>query len=240
MRFKEIILELYLNTDNPRVKNSNQKTNLTDVYSDLPLEKTNKNINGLQVYLYHPEKTEREKLEVLLKNEKTDEFLGVFRLIDEPHKKGNFVFSDIDFDPSIQGGTSAIKLYAYVIKELGYTVVTDDVQTKGALSLWKRLAGYPGILVYQWDLNSDKFSVWSPSDSDSAYVSSDDMAAANKEFEDIEEKLQALLDSGKIDYDEYNRLLKHFRDHVLSDFEAMDEIQDYRLVATRQRGLGRK
>lgn len=239
MRFKEFVLEAYLNTANPRVKNSNQKAEITSVYSDLPLERTKKNINGLQVYLFHPEQTDREKLEVLLKNEKTGEFLGVLRLIDNPHGNGSYVFSDIDTDPSIHGTTAAIKLYSYVIKDLGYTIVSDDTQTKGALSVWKRLAGYPGIVVYQWDLDNDEYSVWSPADSDSAFVSSDDMDSLNKEEQQIKDKLGDLLDAGKIDYDEYGSLLKKYMADLHDEADRMDAVLDYRLVATRSRGLGR-
>lgn len=239
MRFKEFVLEGYLNTTNPRVKNSNQKAEITSVYSELPLERTKKNINGLQVYLFHPEQTDREKLEVLLKNEKTGEFLGVLRLIDNPHGNGSYVFSDIDTDPSIHGSTAAIKLYAYVIKELGYTVVSDDTQTKGALSVWKRLAGYPGVVVYQWDLDNDEYSAWSPADHESAFVSSDDMEALNQEEQELKDKLGNLLDAGKIDYNEYGTLLKKYMDHLHADADRMDAILDYRLVATRKLGLGK-
>ena len=239
MRFKEFVLEGYLNTANPRVKNSNQKAEITSVYSELPLERTKKNINGFQVYLFHPEKTDREKLEVLLKNEKTGEFLGVLRLIDNPHNGGSYVFSDIDTDPSIHGSTAAIKMYAYVIKDLGYTVVSDDTQTKGALSVWKRLASYPGIVVYQWDLANDEYSAWSPSDHESAFVSSDDMEALNKEEQQLKDKLEDLLDAGKIDYAEYGKLLKKYMADLHNDADIMDTILDYRLVATRSRGLSR-
>ena len=240
MRFKEIVLEVQINVDNPRVKTSFKKEPINKKYHQLPLKPTNKNINGLGVYLYYPEKADQPKLEVLLKNEKTGEFLGILALTAQSHGTGSFLFSDIDLDPSIQGGTTAIKLYAYVIKDLGYTVVSDNVQTLGAVGLWKRLSGYPGIVVYQWDLEKDKYSVWQPSEYDSAYVSTDDNDDLNREEQDVIDRLAALLAAGKIDKDEHDALLDKHTGYIYADADIMDKVsENYRLVATRQRGLGR-
>lgn len=235
MRYSEIVTEVVLNTVNPYSKKTKLIAQFNDAYSGLDLKPTNVIINGFNVYLHYPEATEQEKLEVLLT--KGSDIVGVMRLIREPHGKGEFVFSDIRFDPSAQGGDTALKMYIYVITKLGYTIVSDDTQSLGGASIWKRLAKTASVLVYQWDPVSDKYTAWDPNDSDSAYLNLDDANGAEEENERIRDHLDTLLDQGKIDYDEYGSLLTKMINPINAELDKMDKASEYRLVATRRKGL---
>lgn len=49
---------------------------------------------------------------------------------------------------------SAVKLYTYLIKELGITLVTDK-QSEGGKRIWQTLCKIKGINVYGWDFKTD-------------------------------------------------------------------------------------
>lgn len=49
---------------------------------------------------------------------------------------------------------SAVKLYTYLIKNLGITLVTDK-QSEGGQRIWQNLCKVEGISVYGWDFKTD-------------------------------------------------------------------------------------
>jgi len=88
-------------------------------------------------------------------------------------KKQGFWTSSVHFDPKIQGKGLAVPLYAYAVKK-GYDIVSDNNQSKGSEILWQKLSKKPGINVYAWDRENNKFFAYDPEEDPRGQVYSDD------------------------------------------------------------------
>ena len=88
-------------------------------------------------------------------------------------KKQGFWSSSVVFDPEIQGKGLAVPLYAYAVKK-GYDIVSDNNQSKGSEILWQKLSKQPGINVYAWDRENNKFFAWDPENDPRGLVYSDE------------------------------------------------------------------
>lgn len=160
------------------------------------------------------------------------ELYGQLALLKQPHKGKDFVFSEVYFDPVLQGKGVALQLYKLAIEKYGYTIVSDTSQTRGSEKLWNTLARDPSINVYAWETAGDTFRDFDPDDPDDAYYDPSEIKILKNELEDIKDKLYQQYMDGKIDDDEYGKLLKRYADPIYDDLEAMERAQDVRLVAT--------
>lgn len=160
------------------------------------------------------------------------ELYGQLALLKQPHQGKDFVFSEIYFDPVLQGKGIALQLYKLAIEKYGYTIVSDTSQTKGSEKLWNSLARDPRINVYAWETDSDSFREFDPDDPDDVYYDPSEINILKKELSDIQDRLHQQYMSGDIDDDEYGNLLKQYADPIYDDLEAMERAQDTRLVAT--------
>jgi len=88
-------------------------------------------------------------------------------------KNQGFWTSSVQFDPEIQGKGLAVPLYAYAVKK-GYDIVSDDNQSKGSEILWQKLSKQPGIHVYAWDRENNKFFAYDPENDPRGLVYSDE------------------------------------------------------------------
>lgn len=164
-------------------------------------------------------------------------------------------------DDDFQGRGIVLSAYRYLIRN-GYTLVSDDIQTKGGQKIWQRLAKTKGIYVYAANLKNDAptelYDVDPDDITDSGimiYRSDDkklsdlnlELRELRKEYLDYSEWLEdANIDreeGEEIDqdtYDEYNDIANKL-EHELNAIEA--EIaawkkhvkgNNVRLVATRE------
>jgi hypothetical protein len=157
---------------------------------------------------------------------------GQLALLKQPHKGKDFVFSEVYFDPVLQGKGIALQLYKLAVEQYGHTIVSDVSQTRGSEKLWNTLARDPGINVYAWDTAGDTFRDFDPDEPDDAYYDPTEISILKNELEDIKDRLNIEYVDGNIDDDEYGKLLKRYADPVYDDLEAMAKAQDVRLVAT--------
>lgn len=160
------------------------------------------------------------------------ELYGQLALLKSPHKGKDFVFSEVYFDPMLQGKGIAIELYKLAIEKYKYTIVSDSSQTKGSEKLWNRLARDPAINVYVWETDRDSYREFDPDDPDDAYYDPTEIKILKNELADIQDALHKKYMSGDIDDDEYGSLLKKYADPIYDELEAMERAQDARLVAT--------
>jgi GNAT superfamily N-acetyltransferase len=160
------------------------------------------------------------------------ELYGQLALLKQPHKGKDFVFSEVYFDPALQGKGIALELYKLAIEKYGYTIVSDTSQTRGSEKLWNALARDPDINVYAWETAGDTFRDFDPDEPDDAYYDPSEIKILKNELEDIKDRLHQQYMDGKIDDDEYGSLLKQYADPIYDDLEAMERAQDVRLVAT--------
>jgi len=57
---------------------------------------------------------------------------------------------------SAAGSGLGYKMYVILIKELGKTLISDEIQSKGGAKIWYKLYKTPGITVYGWDPRAPK------------------------------------------------------------------------------------
>lgn len=160
---------------------------------------------------------------------------GQLALVKYPHQGKDFVFSEVYFDPKIQGKGLAVPLYKLAIQHYGFTIVSDESQTKGSESLWTKLAKDPSVHVYAWDQDEDTYRAFDPTDPDDVYYDPKEMNALKQEAENVKDKLQQQYMDGEIDEDEYGELLSTYLNPLYDEIEAMARAQDVRLVATAKR-----
>ena len=228
MRFNEIIR---IRGEIP--KNIPRKDDLTQDYLSRAT-KTKYSIKGYPVFEIKPKGTARAVLMLMVGTPEGDAILGQLALLRHPHRGGNFVFSEVYFDPELQGKGIAIELYKLAIQQYDFTIVSDESQTKGSEKLWNTLARTSGINVYAWDTEADKFRAFDPDDPDDVYYDSNEMAELKQESENINKKLHDQYMKGEIDDDEYNRLLTQYMNPIYDEMESLEKMQDMRLVATRK------
>jgi len=59
-------------------------------------------------------------------------------------------------DPAYRGINLPVQLYTFLVQEEGMIIVSDEVQTLGARSIWEKLAKTPGIGVYGYNDKTGK------------------------------------------------------------------------------------
>jgi hypothetical protein len=208
---------------------------LTSDYADR-VTSTDYKIAGYDVFEIRPGPRSRAELMLFVGTEDSlneyPELYGQLALLKHPHKGKDFVFSEVYFDPMLQGKGIAIELYKLAIQKYNYTIVSDTSQTKGSEKLWNNLARTPGITVYIWDQNIDRYRDFDPDDPDDAYYDPADMQSLKQELDKIRDALHQKYMDGDIDDNEYGSLLKRYADPIYDEMEAIELAQDARLVAT--------
>lgn len=227
MKFNEII-----RSRDEIPKNLPRKDELTQDYFDRAT-KTQYQINGYPIYMIQPKGTSRAVLMLFVATPEQDAFLGIMAILKSPHGNGQFMFSEVYFDPSIQGKGIAIELYKLAILKFGLTIVSDTSQTAGSETLWNRLARDSEINVYAWDQQTDQFRDFDPDDPDDVYYDPKEIKRLKQEAEDINKKLQDQYLNGDIDDEEYNQLLSKYLNPIYDELESAEHAQDMRLVATK-------
>lgn len=208
---------------------------LTADYADR-VTLTDHKIGNWKVFEIKPGPRSRAELMLFVGTENgTDQLptlYGQLALLKQPHKGKDFVFSEVYFDPVLQGKGIALQLYKLAVEKYRHTIVSDVSQTQGSEKLWNTLARDPSINVYAWDTAGDTFRDFDPDDPDDAYYDPAEIKILKNELEDIKDRLHQQYMDGSIDDDEYGKLLKRYADPVYDDLEAMARAQDVRLVAT--------
>lgn len=227
MRFTEIV-----RSRGEMPKNLPRKNELTQDYLDRAV-KTQHTINGYPIYAIEPKGRARAKLMLFVASSDETELLGQMALLRSPHRNGEFLFSEVYFDPEIQGKGLAVSLYKLAIIQYGLTIVSDESQTEGSESLWNRLARDSEVNVYVWDMEKDSFRDFDPEDPDDVYYDPNEMKQLKAEAEEINKRLHDQYMSGEIDDDEYNQLLTRYINPIYDEMEIMERAQDARLVATK-------
>lgn len=217
-------------------KNISRKNDLTQDYLDRAV-KTRYNINGYPIFSIEPKGRSRAKLMLFVASPDETELLGQMALSRSSHRNGEFLFSEIYFDPEIQGKNLAVPLYKLAIIQYGLTIVSDESQTEGSESLWNRLARDPEVNVYVWDTESDKFRDFDPDDPDDVYYDPDEIRKLKAEADEINSKLHDQYMNGDIDDNEYNQLLSRYINPIYDEMESMERAQYARLVATKSNML---
>jgi GNAT superfamily N-acetyltransferase len=225
MRINEIIRSREMPRDQPR------RADLTHDYMDRAV-RTKYSIKGYPIYQIEPQGRARAQLMLFVASPDETELLGQVALLKNPHRNGTYLFSEIYFDPAIQGQGIAVQLYKLVIVKYGLTIVSDESQSPGSERLWAALAKDPEINVYAWDTEQDTFRDFDPDDPDDVYYDSQQMAQLKQEAETINDRLRDQYINGDITDDEYNQLLSRYLNPIYDDMESMERAQNMRLVAT--------
>jgi hypothetical protein len=240
MRYSEIT-EIRVIPDSDSIKDRPRSASLTAEFSDRA-RPTKHRIGEYRIYRIQHRPTDHMTEQLFVVDESADEpvFLGTMRLIKSPAGPGSgtFVYSEVYFDPQLHGSGVAVRLYALAVKKLGYTIVSDDSQTRGSQRIWQKLASYPGILVYAWDPESGEYSAWDPADPDSVYYDWNRLEAIRKEITDIESSLRDQWMDGGMTDDEYHQQSQRLTKPLYAELESEERVKNMRLVATAQRGLG--
>lgn len=226
MRINEIIKSRAMSRDMPR------RQDLTHDYLGRAT-RSQYSIKGHPVYQLQPRGTSRAHLMLFVSSADETEFLGQFVLLRSPHRHGEYLFSEVYFDPFIQGKGIAVDLYKLAIQEYGLTIVSDASQSPGSERLWATLATDPKITVYVWDTEKDSFRDFDPEDPDDVYYDPQEMTKMKQEAEEVNNRLIDQYINGDITDDEYNQLLSRYLNPIYDDMESMERALKMRLVATR-------
>lgn len=210
-----------------------RKDRLTQDYMERAI-RTRFRIGDYPIYEIQPEGRAQAKLMLFVASPDGKELLGQMALLREPHGKSSYVFSEVYFDPSIQGKGIAVPLYKIAVLRYGLTIVSDESQTEGSEKLWNRLARDPEVHVYVWDTVKDEYREFDPDDPDDVYFDRQEIKQLEQEAEEISNKLRDQYMSGEIDSNEYDELLRRYINPIHDDIEAIDRADDMRLVATKE------
>lgn len=227
MRLREVVKSRgVMPRDVPR------KDNLTQDYLERAT-RTRYRIGDYPVYEIQPQGKARAKLMLFVASPDGQELLGQMALLREPHGGASYVFSEVYFDPSIQGKGIAVPLYKLAVIKYGLTIVSDETQTEGSEKLWNRLARDPGVHVYVWDTAKDNYREFDPDDPDDVYFDRQEIKQLEREAEETSARLRDQYMAGEIDSDEYDELLRRYINPIHDEIEAADRADDMRLVATK-------
>lgn len=226
MRFNEIT-----RSRNEMPKELPRKDLLTQDYLER-VTKTRHKINEYPVFELRPGGRSRTEIMLFIGNVSGTELLGNMALLKYPHSGQDYVFSEVYFDPELQGKGFAVPLYKLAILEYGYTIVSDETQTKGSEKLWNNLSRDSDIVVYVWDTNTDQYRDFDPDDPDDVYFDPEDLEDLKAESDRIRSKLQDQYLDGDIDDAEYGSLLKQYLNPIYDEIESAENKKDIRLVAT--------
>lgn len=139
---------------------------------------------------------------------------------------------------SIRGTGLVIKLYEFLLKKMGLTLVADDMQSRGGKSVWARLAKVPGVNVYGWKKGTDEYFAWDPDDSPDEEVYTTPPEELNKRIEqltDFKTKLEHKLKLGQVSEDDFDEMMARIEDEKqsLRDMNIKNkDLKDLTLVAT--------
>lgn len=225
MRIDEIVISYELS------KNSTTKSDIS-AYLDSAV-KTQYRIKGYPIFSSKQSAQSRGRMMLFVASLDETELLGELSLLRSPYRGGEFLFSEVYFDPEIQGKGLAVPLYKLAIIQYGLTIVSDESQTQGSKSLWNQLARDPKVNVYVWDMEKDTFRDFDPNDPDDAYFDPKEMKALKAEAEEVNKRLTDQYMNGEIDDTEYNQLLTRYINPIHDEMQSMNRAMDARLVATR-------
>jgi hypothetical protein len=205
---------------------------------------TRMTIKGYQIWRVSKNRVDSGATEILLvKDPEGKGFLGELRLVRSKGNNGSFVHSQVAFTTSLQGQGIAVPLYAYAIRNLGYTVASDKTQTKGSQTLWARLSKVPGIFIYGWSVKNGEYFQWDP-DTDPEEEVYQDPADADRirvELRNTQGEIAQEVQAGRMSDEEAGQQIRKAQAEAKSKLQEIDKIRwrDLRLVATATKGLGK-
>jgi len=196
-------------------------------------------VNGYEIYRVSKHDDEIDEV-LLIKDPNSEGFLGEVVLINDGD---GAVHSQVVFTEQIQGKNLAVPLYAYAIKKLGYTIISDKTQTKGSQTLWARLSKVPGVFVYGWDRAADEYFQWDPEvdPEEEVYYDKDQAGKIQAQAAEVRAEVSDLVKSGEISNDQAGDLLRDKMAAIQKQSSDIDKVRwsDLRLVATTTKGLGK-
>lgn len=196
-------------------------------------------IKGYEIYI----SSDPRVIVLMVKNPRGDDFLGGVYLVKNNQSKQ--IHSEVSFDESIQGKGIAVELYKLAIIDLGITLTSDKTQTKGSMSIWKRLALDPEINVYRWNPYAEDgnfYSSWDPDEDDDDQVYLDrgerrrEAWEADRRLEEFTDEIQDKIDNGTISQARGDKLIAQAHewfDKHDKTLAGKDGTMFMRLVATK-------
>jgi len=178
-------------------------------------EPTGQKIRGLEVWEGDPSEIQEDgEFMLLIKDPRRDGFVAGLEINRAPE---GYHFTQVFMVPELQGKNIAIEMYKMAIKDFGFIIATDETQTKGAESIWQKLAKTPGIDVYAWNTAKDSFHHWDPDEDDTTnvYYDQDEIDELNKEKKEFRGELMKQLMNGEISKDD-------FKDQLQKKFHQID------------------
>lgn len=189
-------------------------------------EPTEHKIRGLEIWEGDPSEIQEDGvLMLLIKDPRRDGFVGGLEINRAPEEHH---FAQVFMVPELQGKNIAVELYKLAILEYGQILTTDETQTMGAESVWRKLSRDPEVDVYLWNMSKDKLTSWDPDEDDTtnAYYDEDEIEELRQEKKEFRGELMTQLMKGEITKDE-------FKDQVQKKFDQVDQyIQSLTSVKT--------
>jgi len=139
---------------------------------------------------------------------------------------------------SVRKSGLVIKLYEYVIKKLGKTLIADEMQSRGGKSVWAKLARVSGINVYGWNPKKDEYFAWDPDDSPDEEVyttQTSEIEARLYKLDLFRDKLEQRLEDMTISEDDFDEMIERIaaeKEQLLKMTQDNKNVKDIRLVAT--------
>jgi hypothetical protein len=93
---------------------------------------------------------------------KADKYAAFLQL--DKFSKAAYAESIVAADPAYRGINLPLQMYSFLILDEGMIIVSDEIQTKGARSIWEKLAKEPGIDVYGYNTETKKVFQIDPDD----------------------------------------------------------------------------
>ena len=186
---------------------------------------TGQKIRGLEVWEGDPSEIQEDgEFMLLIKDPRRDGFVAGLEINRAPE---GYHFTQVFMVPELQGKNIAIEMYKMAIKDFGFIIATDETQTKGAESIWRKLAKTPGIDVYAWNTAKDSFHHWDPDEDDTTnvYYDQDEIDELNKEKKEFRGELMKQLMNGEISKDDFKDQLQAKFDKIDSYIKSLTDVK---------------
>ena len=138
-----------------------------------------------------------------------------------------YTMADMSIHESIQGYNVGFRLYTWLMKSLGWTIISDETQSEGAIKLWKKIVAHPNVVAWgeisgysdgpmplHYDAEDDEIE--GPLDTHQPHYND----SFSKEKEDQSEKLRKAWTDGKLSDDRYHKAMAKLGTEYADDIEG--------------------
>jgi hypothetical protein len=128
-----------------------------------------------------------------------------------------------------------------VIVKLGYTIVSDSLQSPGGEIIWRKLAQSNDVFVYAWNYSKNKFFQWEPDvdPHDEVYFDPAFAAEIKQKYSELEQDARKALSTAHITQQQFNKMMIDLENQKNQELDNYDSVRfsNIRLVATAKKGL---